>query len=185
MILSGLTIPDNGKRVYKDDWDAHFLSTEAEIVNRNLDLFGFGIASGGVCTVLGGGLVRLSETIAYNKDGQRVFVPMSELTVPEGASVLVVRHAFSEVLSEPDFSQSARSYRVNSFEAAFVGVAGEYDLPICSLQRAGNTVTVIEDLREWQVIQNKNLATGIKIGDLANLRIRLLAAIGYRLTPTT
>jgi hypothetical protein len=178
MKLSGLEIPGNGKRVYKDDWDKHFGSLENEITNRNTDLFGHGITSGGSITILGGGVIRLSETVAYNKDGQRVHTPETELTPPEGQSKLLLRHTFVTEFSEPDFSQSSREYRNNSYSIVFTSeVLGEYDVPLFSLQRVGNTVTVLEDLRQWQTIQNKNLGDGIKIGDLANLRNRILSAI--------
>jgi hypothetical protein len=178
MKLSGLEIPGNGKRVYKDDWDKHFSSLESEITNRNTDLFGHGITSGGSVTILGGGVIRLSDTTAYNKDGQRIQTQETELTPPEGQSKLLLQHTFLTEFSEPDFSQSSREYRNNSYSIVFTSeVLGEYDVPLFSLQRVGNTVTVLEDLRQWQTIQNKNLGDGIKIGDLANLRNRILSAI--------
>lgn len=179
--LAGLNIPERGKRVYKEDWDTQFRKRDEEITNRDRDMFGYGIQSGGEITIQGQSIV-LHETIAYNLDGQRIEVPETTLEPPTGTSILCISHTFLTTLSEPDFSLSANEYRENSYTIEFRETPTENEIVLYEINKT--TSIQITDLRFWRTIKTKNiadnaitddkLASSTKIGGIGQIASKIL-----------
>ncbi|RHX94996.1 hypothetical protein DLM76_06590 [Leptospira yasudae] len=194
--LSGIIFPNVGKRVFPEDWRKEQESKSQEVVNRDLDLVGWGIHSGGTIVVgSGSNRVDLIDTlIAYDNEGKRVEVsPLSGIPIPNNAtSTLVVRHTFLE--SQYDSPSNLPSdgpnlWRDNSYEIfARQGSLATGDIPLRSVSsNSSGVVTLGADLRIWRGVSANNIkdeqiseekqSSSVKTGQVTDLHADLIAGI--------
>ncbi|TGN00729.1 hypothetical protein [Leptospira yasudae] len=194
--LSGIIFPNVGKRVFPEDWRQEQESKSQEIINRDIDVLGFGIQSGGTI-VVGAGANRLDlidTLIAYDIEGKRIEVaPMAGIPVPNNAaSTLIVRHKFQETEYDSPSnlpSDGSNVWRDNSFEIIVrQGSLMNGDIPLRSISsNASGQVSLGTDLRIWRGISTNNIkndqvteekqATSVKTGIVTDLHADLIAGI--------
>ncbi|EMJ92184.1 hypothetical protein [Leptospira alstonii] len=194
--LSGIEFPNVGKRVFPEDWKKEQESKSQEIINRDLDLLGFGVQSGGTIAVgSGANHVDLIDTlIAYDVEGKRIEVaPITGIAVPNNVScTLVARHKFLETQYDSPSnlpSDGPNLWRDNSFEIlARQGALVIGDIPLRSISsNVSGVVTLGTDLRIWRGISTNNIkdgqvteekqATSVKTGLVTDLHADLIAGI--------
>ncbi|PJZ28541.1 hypothetical protein CH378_17430 [Leptospira kmetyi] len=167
--LSGITFPSVNKRVFPEDWKKEQESKSQEIINRDLDLVGFGLQSGGTIVVgSGSNRVDLIDTIiAYDAEGKRIeAAPVAGIPVPNNVTcTLVVRHKFMETLYDSPSnlpSDGPNVWRDNSFEIlARQGSLVSGDIPLRSISsNASGVVTLGSDLRVWRGVSTNGIKDG-------------------------
>ncbi|PJZ41235.1 hypothetical protein CH370_13465, partial [Leptospira kmetyi] len=167
--LSGITFPSVSKRVFPEDWKKEQESKSQEIINRDLDLVGFGLQSGGTIVVgSGSNRVDLIDTIiAYDAEGKRIeAAPVAGIPVPNNVTcILVVRHKFMETLYDSPSnlpSDGPNVWRDNSFEIlARQGSLVSGDIPLRSISsNASGVVTLGTDLRIWRGVSTNGIKDG-------------------------
>ncbi|EPG50340.1 hypothetical protein LEP1GSC049_3724 [Leptospira kirschneri serovar Cynopteri str. 3522 CT] len=194
--LSGIEFPNVGKRVFPEDWKKEQESKSQEIIDRDLDLLGFGIQKGGTIVVGSGpNRVDLTDTlIAYDVEGKRIQVaPVAGIPVPNNVTcTLVVRHKFLETQYDSPSnlpSDGPNLWRDNSFEILTRQgslVTGDVPLRLISSNASG-VVTLGTDLRVWRGIFTNNIkdgqiteekqASSVKTGLVTDLHGELVGAI--------
>ncbi|MBE7439136.1 MAG: hypothetical protein HS115_11815 [Spirochaetales bacterium] len=202
--LSGITFPAHGKSVFKEDWEREQVAKAQEVIDRDLDLHGSGIVSGGaIAAGASPNTIDLTETvIAYNAAGQRIVVDPAPtgIAVPADAtSKIVLRHAFEETENTaPNNPGDPIIWRDNSYEiVARQGDLQDGDVPLREVTASGGTVTPGTDLRQRKGISGEHiqletldadhfpdeelpdskLLPAHKIGDLADLLAEIDAGI--------
>ncbi|ALE37445.1 hypothetical protein KQY10_19110 [Leptospira interrogans] len=194
--LSGIEFPGVGKRVFPEDWKKEQESKSQEIINRDLDLLGFGIQNGGTI-VIGSGPNRvdlIDTLIAYDEEGKRIQVtPIAGIPVPNNVTcTLVVRHKFLETQYDSPSnlpSDGTNLWRDNSFEILTrqgLLVTGDVPLRLISSNASG-VVSLGTDLRTWRGIFTNNIkdgqiteekqASSVKTGLITDLHAELIGAI--------
>ncbi|EQA73630.1 hypothetical protein [Leptospira noguchii] len=194
--LSGIEFPNVGKRVFPEDWKKEQESKSQEVIDRDLDLLGFGIQNGGTIVVGSGpNCVDLIDTlIAYDVEGKRIQVtPVAGIPVPNNVTcTLIVRHKFLETqYNSPSNlpSDGPNLWRDNSFEILTRQgslVVGDVPLRLISSNASG-AVILGTDLRVWRGISTNNIkdgqvmeekqATSVKTGILSDLHADIITAI--------
>ncbi|TGL97979.1 hypothetical protein EHQ76_14115 [Leptospira barantonii] len=194
--LSGITFPNVSKRVFPEDWKKEQESKSQEIINRDLDLVGFGFQSGGTIVVgSGSNRVDLIDTIvAYDAEGKRIeAAPVAGIPVPNNVTcTLVIRHKFLETLYDSPSnlpSDGPNVWRDNSFEIlARQGSLAAGDIPLRMISsNVSGTVTLGTDLRIWRGVSTNGIKDGqvteekqavsVKTGLVTDLHADLITSI--------
>lgn len=151
--LKGTTFPPDGKNFHQNDWKNEQESKSEEIINRQKDIAGSGVVSGGLITPgTNSGTIRIFATIAYNKSGQRISIPeTNNIPCPEGASKVVIRHKFVETPNNNSQGYPVQ-HRDNSFEILFQASLINDDVGLFDISNTSGTVIVGSDIRQnWKM----------------------------------
>ncbi|MEM7181343.1 MAG: hypothetical protein AAF518_10545, partial [Spirochaetota bacterium] len=168
-MIPGINWPNDGKRVYQEDFVYEQNAISESILKRDLDSFGSGIVEGGVVTIEGENL-KVGKTLAYNSLGQRIAFDEAEIALTEvpveQTSVLVLQHDFEITTEEghTDSSNFSIERRNDSYKFVFreAGIIFAEDVPLYEITHSGSDYTVVDK----RVFKNR-------IGDLAKLRERI------------
>jgi hypothetical protein len=170
--LSGITFPAHGKAVFKEDWEREQAAKSQEIIDRDLDLHGHGVVSGGaIAAGSGPDTIDLTETVvAYNEYGQRIVVDPAPTAIPvpaDATSKIVLRHAFEETENTaPNNPGDPIIWRDNDYEiVARQGALQAGDVPLREVTASGGTVTPGTDLRERKGISGDHIQLETLTGD--------------------
>lgn len=170
--LSGITYPAHGKAVFKEDWEREQSSKSQEIIDRDLDLHGYGVVSGGaIAAGAGPATVDFTETVvAYNEHGQRIVVDPAPTGIPvpdDATSKIVLRHAFEETENTaPNNPGDPLIWRENSYEiVARQGALQEGDVALREITVSGGVVTPGADLRARKGISGQHVQLESLSGD--------------------
>lgn len=192
--LSGIEYPAHLEPVYKEDWEKEQAAKSEEIIQRDLDLLGSGVMSGGDVSVgASPNTVDVGATVACDSEGRRISVPgLAGVAVPANASCkIVVRHKFVLTDNVSPSNTSASSpivWRDNSYEViARQGALAAGDVALRDVTAAAGVVTLGSDLRSWRVVRGENVedesltlekqAATVKTGLLADLHADIDAGI--------
>ncbi|MBM9499374.1 hypothetical protein JWG44_03825 [Leptospira sp. 201903071] len=194
--LAGIEFPGLGKRVFPEDWRKEQESKSQEIIDRDLDLLGYGIQNGGTIVVgSGSNSVDLIDTlIAYDVEGKRIeAAPVAGISVPNNVNcTLIVRHKFQETEYDSPSnlpSDGSNVWRDNSFEIlARQGSLAIGDIPLREVSSdVSGVVTLGMDLRVWRGIGRSHIKDGqvseekqaseVKTGLVTELHTDLIATI--------
>ncbi len=150
--IPGVNFPDDGTVFYQQDFMKEQFSIGSEIINREQDYFTPGVIEGfGVTVSSVAGCIDVCSGLARDIDGQRIYKDnMDELPVPDlETKILIIRHVWEFEPYVLDGTSDEKMHRKNdsSFEFYNEGEVPENAIQLCKIQRSGDSVTILEDLR--------------------------------------
>lgn len=180
--ISGFIYPEQGLKIFLEDFQNEQSAVSAEIIDRWKQVFGTGIIWGGAVTVSGtAGKVDVAEMFAFDNEGKIVYFPTqtAQVSLAEGTNYIVARHKFVEFEDEQPYSNGQKSKRrENSFELiARTSAPITGDVPLRIVTMASGVRTLSTDLRTYAPLQAKinridELGTSPK-GTFADIATRL------------
>ena len=163
-LLPGVDFPAHGLPLYVEDWQHEQEEKSQAVVDRDLDLFGFGIVKGGgVAAGASANTIDLTEeTVAYDEDGHRIFISPAPtgIAVPaDTTSKIVLRHKFTETDNvAPESSTDPIVWRADDYEIlARTGSLFAGDVPLFEVSAASGVVTIGTDLRSKKTLEGENI----------------------------
>ena len=153
--LAGIVFPNHGEPIFKEDWVKEQSEKSKEIINRDLDINGAGVQSGGAVTDGGTNTVDLAATVAYDADGKRIEVPATTgIAVANGTFKLAIRHVFENTdFFAPENAIKAVVHRDNDYEIVLrSGDLEDGDIALAEVVSDGSGITSITDLREYRTV---------------------------------
>jgi len=180
--LEGFNYPENGKRVFQEDFELEQTLLAQEVIEREADYISFGVIEGGEVTLSATtGCIDISKILARDKKGRRLQKGQTNsFPVPDGQTVIIsARHKwiFSDYVNDGSGGQISRSRR-HSAEIVYLPEneqPTDRDVFLRKVSRNGTVITFGEDLRirpkmkdvvELELekkfpVSNENLAGGI------------------------
>ena len=181
--LSGFIYPEQGLKIFLEDFQNEQSAVSAEIIDRWKQVFGTGVIWGGAVTVSGtAGKVDVAEMFAFDNEGKIVYFPTqtAQVTLAEGTNYIVARHKFVEFEENQPYSNGQISKRrENSFELiARTSAPITGDVPLRIVTMASGVRTLSTDLRTYAALQEKIN----RIDELGTAPAGAFADIAARLT---
>ncbi len=162
--VEGLQYPENGLKLFQEDFESEQGAIGKEVIDREADFFSSGIIEGfAVSASATLGCVNVAAGKARDPEGRCIIkAATNAFNVPDGQTVkLIVRHLWIDEPYTPEGGAEQKLRRRHSAEIAYIAngaTPGDRELVLARVTRAGSTVTVDTDLREWAELVVKKIS---------------------------
>jgi len=157
--IQGVNYPSDGKVFYQQDFMKEQVDIGGEIIDRESDYFTAGVIEGfAVSLSATAGCIDITAGIARDPLGRRVVsVAISAKAVPDlQTTVLAINHVWE---FEPYILDGTNDTKYRRKHSSLFGFYAAGNVPanaiqLFKVQRSGNTVTILEDLRVFSRLKD-------------------------------